>query len=96
MTLVKVNRPRVPNTFDNIFRSFWDDTTWNMPTVWRPAMDAVDQEKSYEISFSLPGFERKDIQVSLKNGMLTVSAEHTAEKEGEELNCLYREIARGT
>ena len=96
MTLLKVNRPRLSRNFDDLFRNFFDENMQTSPTVWRPAMDALENEKSYVVSFSLPGFERDDINVTMKNGTLTVKAEHKSEDKQEGDNFIYREISRGT
>ena len=98
MTLVKVHRPTVNRSLDSIFNSFFDDFNRVAPraNVWRPAMDAMENEKSYDISFSIPGFEKDDINISVKNNMLTLKVEKAESTEKEEVNYLIREMARGS
>ena len=98
MTLVKVARPRISRSFDTMFDSFFDDFNHrsNNSNVWRPAMNAQELDKSFELSFSLPGFEKEDMTISVKNNTLTLKAEKAEVKEDETVKYLAREIARGT
>jgi len=98
MTLVKVNRPRISRSFDHMFNNFFDETNNMAPraNVWRPAMDALELEKSYELLFSLPGFEKDDITVSVKNNALNLKVAKSEVKEIEGAKYLAREMARGS
>ena len=98
MTLVKVARPRMNRTFDSMLNSFFEEmnTPSQRSNVWRPAMDVQDLEKSYELSFSLPGFEKDNITISVKNNTLTLSAKKAEVKEDEGVKYMAREIARGS
>jgi HSP20 family protein len=98
MTLVKVNRPRINRNFDNLLSNFFEEVS-NVaprPNVWRPAMDALELEKSYELSFSVPGFEKDDISVSVKKNTLHLKIEKSEVKEVEGATYLAREMARGS
>lgn len=98
MTLVKVARPRINRSIDNMLNSFFEDMNFETQrsNLWRPAMDAKDLEKNFELSFSLPGFEKDDITVSVKNNTLNLKATKTEVKEDEGSKYLSREIARGS
>lgn len=97
MALVKVSKPRMPS-FDDMFRSFFDEPMQSNSSTWRPAMDARELDTTYEIKFSMPGFKKDEIQVSFSNNTLTVKGEHAVENESKEDNgeYLYREIAYGS
>ena len=98
MTLVKVNRPRINRSFDHLLNSFFEDVS-NAPArsnVWRPAMDALELEKRFELSFSVPGFEKEDITVSVKNNTLNLKVAKSEVKEIEGATYLAREMARGS
>lgn len=103
MTLVKVHRPRrnslmnFDRDIDNWFKGFFDDSFFSgQNTLWRPAMNAQDTDKEYILSYSLPGFEKDQINVSLQDNVLTVKAERGDEQKDENENYLYREIGRGS
>ena len=97
MTLVKVARPRINRSFDNMLNSFFEEMNFDArpDNVWRPAMDAQELDKNFELSFSLPGFEKDNITVSVKNNTLTLKAQKAEVKVDENAKYLTREIARG-
>lgn len=96
MSLVKVSRPRMPSLVDDMFRSFFDEPAHSSSDTWRPAMDAKELEQHYEITFSMPGFKKDEINVSMNNNTLTVKGVHGDKKEDTGSDYLYREIAFGT
>ena len=46
--------------------------------------DVKDTGDSYQLEMDLPGFKKEEIQVSLENGYLTVSAEKGLEEDQRE------------
>lgn len=56
--------------FDNSFGSFGTDIS--------------DEGSSYKLTADLPGFEKGDIHIDVKNDMLTVSAERHSEVEDKD------------
>jgi len=50
---------------------------------WIPAMDLVETEDSLVLRADLPGMDRDDIEIEVKDGVLTVSGERQAEHETE-------------
>ena len=38
--------------------------------------DVKDEGNDYELTISLPGFEKKDLKAELKDGYMTISADH--------------------
>ena len=51
--------------------------------------DVIDQGDSYKLEADLPGFEKEDIKIDLKDDMLTISAEHKAENNEKDKNGKY-------
>ena len=47
--------------------------------------DIEENEKEYALSVDLPGFDKKDIELSLENGYLTINAK----KEEKEIYEFY-------
>lgn len=72
------------DVFDDFFKPMFFDDTNRMRT------NIKENEKDYEMELELPGFDKKDIKISLDNGYLTVSAAKKAE-EGKKY--LRREIS---
>ena len=50
---------------------------------WRPTVDISETNKAYLIKADLPEVNRDDVEVSLDNGMLTISGERRFEREDE-------------
>ena len=74
--------------FDDIFDNFFKPVTFSNKVASMRA-DIKENEKEYELSVDLPGFDKKDINLTLDNGYLTISAK-TEQKE-ENSNYIRRE-----
>ncbi|HLM31197.1 MAG TPA: Hsp20/alpha crystallin family protein [Solirubrobacterales bacterium] len=48
---------------------------------WMPAMDLVETDDHLVLRADLPGLDRDDVDIEIKDGMLTVSGERRAEHE---------------
>ena len=48
---------------------------------WFPSVDIIENEKEYVIKAELPEIEKKDVKVTVQNGILTLSGERKFEKE---------------
>jgi HSP20 family protein len=57
------------------FREFFGNMTVNAAT------DIQETDKAFVIETELPGYDKADIHVTVKDGVLTISAEHKTEKE---------------
>ena len=51
--------------------------------------DFRETEKTYELDIELPGFKKDEIQIELKDGYLTVSAEKGLDKDEEDKKGKY-------
>ncbi|MCG6889949.1 MAG: Hsp20/alpha crystallin family protein [Gammaproteobacteria bacterium] len=51
---------------------------------WAPSVDIEEEEDSYKIKADLPGVDKKDIDVKMENGMLSIRGEkHTETESGK-------------
>ncbi len=50
-------------------------------SVWAPAVDITEDEKSYQFKAELPEVRKEDIKIKVENGVLTLSGERKSEKE---------------
>ena len=57
-----------------------------------PAVNIKENEKNYEVELAVPGYDKKDFEISIDNGVLTVSAEKSEETEKKEDNYTRREF----
>jgi len=63
--------------------------------VWAPACNAYEDEQGFWIQVALPGMERKDIDISLEDGLLTLKGERKEETAESQRTYFLREIGRG-
>lgn len=50
-------------------------------TSWSPAADLFETDDEYVLELELPGFSREDIELTLEQGILTVTGERQAEED---------------
>jgi HSP20 family protein len=73
--------------FDNFEKDYLGSSTARTTVGFRT--DVCEEEKNYLIEAELPGFDKNDINVEIDGGVLTISAEHTEEKEEKDENRKY-------
>ncbi len=63
----------------------WDPFREFFGTVTRSAAtDIKENDDSFRIDTELPGYDKSEISVSVKEGVLTIRAEHKGERESDE------------
>lgn len=81
--------------FDEIDRMF--DHTWDRrPAVYAPKVDVVENESNYTVEADLPGLNKKDIKVDVKDGILTLTGERKSEHKADKGGYSYLERSVGT
>lgn len=66
------------DTFDNFARDFFRRSNADLPAFRTDIRDTGD---SYVLEAELPGFHKEDISLDLKDGILTITATHSATKD---------------
>lgn len=71
------------NNSNNLFDYLFSDPVFNVNTVTtnRMSTDIKEKENGYELSMEVPGFDKEDLKLELKEGYLTVTAEHQNSNE---------------
>lgn len=70
--------------FDDMFQSFADGETLNRElSSFAPALDIEERAKEYVMKFDLPGIDRDQIKVEVKDNTLFVSGERRREEKSE-------------
>ena len=59
---------------------------------WVPAVDVMESDEEFQIRAELPGVEKKDVKLSVENGVLLISGHR--EQEKEEQGKRYHKIER--
>lgn len=87
-SLTKTNNDRnrlftdFPLLFDDAFsKNFFEKQSRIFNT---PAVNIKEREKSFELELAVPGMDKKDFKIELKDGSITISAKH--ENKVEETN----------
>lgn len=94
MTLVR--RSDWPMLSGSLLSDFFDDDRFfNSPwlrgqTV--PAVNVKENEKNYEVELAAPGYNKKDFNISVERGVLTISAERKEETEKKDDNYTRKEF----
>ena len=52
--------------------------------IWMPAVNEKEDEKAYYVEVDLPGVKKEDINVEVKDNILTISGERKFKKEEED------------
>lgn len=80
---------------DNLFESFWAPTSGQQADLpFTPRVDVAEMKDRYEIDAELPGVDKKDIEVTLDKGLLTLSAESRYEEKEEKEGRVIRQERR--
>lgn len=81
---------RLFDDFDHgLFRSPFRRSAFDVEPFWRrelsfagvPAVDIAEKDRAFEITADLPGFDEKNVDVSVANGAITIKGEKREEKE---------------
>lgn len=78
----------IDSVFNNAFNDFWGFPTLGFNS-FDMKTDIKETEKEFALAVDLPGFDKKDINLSLDNGYLTVKAQR--EKVEEDKDFIRRE-----
>jgi len=103
MNLVRWNPWREMNTLQNRFNHLFDDSFFRPGRsdddlslgTWHPVVDMYDEDDRVVIKAELPGVDKKDIVVDVKDRVLTLSGERAYDHEVKEENYYRRERAYG-
>ena len=85
--------------FDDVFNHFESmfDSDFRLPTVNYPPYNIVKTgTNKYDIEVALAGFGKKDIDVSVENGVLTIESKTSDKDESkdEDGNTIYKGISK--
>jgi len=68
----------------------------NQEHDWVPTVDIREEDKQYLLTADIPGVNRKDIEITLEEGVLTVKGERNTETDVSEAGYRRRERTHGT
>ena len=97
MTLMTY-KPRISifDEFNQIFSGINTyDSTKLYNSIWQPAFDITEDNKNYYISFDLPGINKKDIDLSISNDILTISGFRESDAEHNDDYNRFNQVSYG-
>jgi len=103
MTLVRWSPWRETVTTHDFFNRFFDDSYTRAGlnngeiemTNWHPMVDIYDKDEKIVINAELPGLEKKDISIDVKDRVLTLKGERAYDNETKDEKYYRRERAYG-
>lgn len=96
MTLMK--RMGFPTLLDNKWMTDLFDTERFFDADWLkrvqavPAVNVVEKDKMFEIEMAAPGLNKKDFNITIENGVLTITVEKEETREEKEENFTRKEF----
>lgn len=81
-------------SFDDFIEKFfygWPSYEGETDVSWTPRVDVHETDKEIYMDVELPGMDKKDIKVDIKNGVLTISGERKEERERKDKDITRRE-----
>ena len=78
----------IDRLFDELFDGFFTRPTGG----WMPAADVTEASDHVDIRLDLPGLERKDIEITMEDGVLSLSGLRQAHSREERMG--YRRVER--
>ena len=72
-----------PTNMGGLLERFFNDSLYDNTQVQNfvPEVDILESEKTYEIHFAVPGFEKDNFNLNVDDKMLTVSGERKFDSE---------------
>ena len=88
---------RKGDDFENMVNSFFNDDFFNSFSLMKKnfSVDLKEEENDYVIEADLPGVDKKDINISYKNGYLNISAKRESNLEEKKDNYVRQERSYG-
>ena len=75
------------NELDRFFNSFFSqDETEASVYNFSPVVDIAENEKDFHVTAELPGIDKKDVKITVKENVLTITGEKKQNDEKEEKN----------
>jgi HSP20 family protein len=75
-------REEMDGLFENSFRPFF--AVPGSFSTWSPAIDVYQDKDQFTVVAEVPGMKKEDLNLSLHNGVLTISGERKEEKKSEQ------------
>lgn len=85
-------RERMDRMFEDSLSRFRMPEEATMPTFWSPSVDIYETDENIVLKAELPGVDKKEVSVEVKDNTLVLKGERKREKEVKEEN--YHRVER--
>lgn len=94
---VRPKRDLWGNEIDNWFEDFfrWPMRAQQSQAGFAPRVNIDETKEELKLTFELPGMDKKDIKVTIHDGLLMVSGRREFQEESKDDACVRREIHAG-
>jgi HSP20 family protein len=99
MSLVHYKPVNLFNQFNDEMNRYFSQTresAANQERDWMPAVDIREEDGRYLLTADIPGVDRKNVEITLEEGVLTVKGERNTETDVAEEGYRRRERTYGT
>lgn len=87
-------KPKFPNLVERFLgKKITDEVSNNQEVSIVPSVNIADVNKAFEVNVALPGLDKKDVKIEVRDDCLIVSSEKQYEKEEKNKNWMRREYA---
>lgn len=93
------NLDKFERQIDNFMNDIYKDVyvpSFQLSTGSYPKVNVIEKEKEFEIVAAVPGLKKEDLEVHLKDGMLTIKGKSNQDKKKETDKYICREIKKSS
>lgn len=72
---------QLQDEINRLFSSWSDSESTSAMADWVPSVDINERDDSFLLHVDIPGVDPKDVEITLDNGVLTISGERNVVKE---------------
>lgn len=87
---------RLNERVNQIFDRFGSSGTEGTDSSWLPALDVVENDKTFTLKIDVPGMEKKDLSVQIVDDVLVLKGERKSEKKENKDNYVHLEREYGS
>ncbi len=78
MHLVRKQTPWFPSLLEELFASEWNPQNATFSQV--PPVNIVENDTNFQVSLAVPGKSKKDFEIAVEDGVLSIAAQEKEEK----------------
>lgn len=85
-------KPKFPNIIEKFFgKKITDQSESGVDVATVPSVNISNASKAFEINVAVPGLDKKDVKIEVRDNCLVISSEKQYEKEDKNKNWIRKE-----